>query len=398
MAETSPWFRLSGFGTLGAVNNSRKTLHAQRDFGQPDTFDGHWSWRMDSLLGLQANAALAPTVDAVVQLVLKERAEQTLEDSFEWAFLGWRPTPEWTLRAGRLGADFYLLSDYRNLGFAYLWQRPPVEFYGPLLLHRFDGADLTYRFPLDRGLLRARLFGGKSKHNIEIASGLDAGKLELTDLWGASLTYESERWQLKAGLVRFRIEDTPKTIEDLGLLEALGSPLIQSLWTQAGSYGANLSMAGRRLGFYSLGAAYDDNRWLVSGELGYLRSDWAPLRDTLSAYLSVGRRLGDLTPYVMLAMASPLERETRIVGPAPAFLADPSIAALYEGTLGLYDAANMDQRTLSLGLRWDARPNLALKFQWDHVEIKRSGLWWDGGTQIHDTSADLLSASLNWIF
>jgi len=118
----------------------------------------------------------------------------------------------------------------------------------------------------------------------------------------------------------------------------------------------------------------------------------------LSAYLSVGRRVGDLTPYLMLATASPLERETRVTAPAPAFLADPTIAALHEGTLDLYDAANLDQHTLSLGLRWDARPNLALKLQWDHVEIARSGLWWDGGTQTHDTSAELLSVSLNWVF
>lgn len=398
MTNGLSWLRLSGFGTLGLVHDNREGLRAQRDFGQPDTFTGHWSWKMDSILGLQLNAALTDQLDAAIQLVLKERAERTLAQSLEWAFLRWRLTPGLAVRSGRLGADFYLLSDYRDVGFAYLWERPPVEFYGPLLLHHFDGADLTYSLPLNRGSLRARLFGGEATQSVELTSGAGADTLELGSLWGASLTYESERWQLKSGFIRFRIDETPQTIEDLGLLASLTSPVVQDLWRQAGTYGAELGMAGRRIGFYSLGAAYDDNTWLLSGELGYLSSSWDPLRDTLTAYLSIGRRLGDLTPYLVLATASPLERETQVIAPAPAAREDPTIAALYAGTLGLYDSANLDQHTLSLGVRWDLRPNLALKLQWDHVEIERSALWWTGGALTHDTSAELLSASLSWIF
>ena len=395
-----PRVRISGFGTLGMVYSSQDDLHAQRDWGQSDTFQGAWSWKLDSLLGLQMNARLTSEVDAAIQFVLKDRPEMTLEESLEWAFLAWKPTDRLVLRGGRLGLDFYMLSDYRNVSFAYLWQRPPIEFYGPLMPHNVDGLDLTYGVPFGGGTLLARLFGGTTTQGIELLTASGADNIELTPLWGGSLSYESEQWRLKAGFSHITFDNNLSSLSASGLLTGLDNPLVQWAWSPADRYAADITMAGKRVGFYALGSAFDDNTWLISGELGYLDSDWGPLRDALSAYLSVGRRWGNLTPYLLLATIRPVGEAQSIASPSPVALNDPTIAALYEGTRELYRNLWSDQQTASLGLRWDVANNLALKFQWDHSEIKYGGLWWNqsGVAPLPNTSLDLLSASLNWVF
>ena len=61
--------------------------------------------------------------------------------------------------------------------------------------------------------------------------------------------------------------------------------------------------------------------------------------------------------------------------------------------------AHSDQHTLFLGLRWDLRPDMALKGQWDHIQGKSTSIFpyrgelsgWDGDT-------DVLSLTLDFVF
>lgn len=59
-------------------------------------------------------------------MVGRDRLDNTFENSVEWAFLKGRLFPKLIVRAGRLGVDVFMLSEYRNIGFAYPWVRPPV--------------------------------------------------------------------------------------------------------------------------------------------------------------------------------------------------------------------------------------------------------------------------------
>jgi hypothetical protein len=62
-------------------------------------------------------------------------------------------------------------------------------------------------------------------------------------------------------------------------------------------------------------------------------------------------------------------------------------------------ASAADQMTYTLGTRWDVRPNVALKFQWDAVRgsaasrfpVQQSQAGWSGKT-------DVLSVALDFIF
>lgn len=392
--DTAP-FRLSGFGSLGAVYSSGDN-YFQRDLTQPNTFADDWSWKVDSLLGVQFDAALQPKISATAQLVLKERADNNFAESLDWAFLRYRPNQEWMLRAGRLGLDVYLLSDYRNVGFAYLWARPPTEFYGPLVLTDFDGADASYSRRMEGGTLRFKLFGGASKPIVAYSTD-DNLTLDFRPVWGASLAFESERWRTQLAFVRVRFESEIAAAEEL--LAALRNPALAPAWAEAAALADELKAEGKHLGFYSAGIAYDDSRWVIQSELGYLRSEWAALRSIVSAYVSSGRRFDAVTPYIVLAIARPVGDTVGV--PPPAVSGDPTIDTVYGGAQVYANSIQVDQHTLSLGSRWDVRQNVAVKLQWDRTWIEDGGgaLWFSKpGTDSGDKTSDLFSLNVNFLF
>jgi hypothetical protein len=63
----------------------------------------------------------------VVQAVSYYNHAGNYEPELTWAFISYAPVPDMKVRAGRLGWDVYMLSDSRNVGYSYLWVRPPVD-------------------------------------------------------------------------------------------------------------------------------------------------------------------------------------------------------------------------------------------------------------------------------
>lgn len=45
-----------------------------------------------------------------------------------------------------------MLAESRNVGYAFTWARPPVDFFGSLTATYFDGGDLVFKQTLGDGL------------------------------------------------------------------------------------------------------------------------------------------------------------------------------------------------------------------------------------------------------
>jgi hypothetical protein len=294
-----------------------------------------------------------------------------------------------------------MLSDYRDVGFAYLWMRPPPEFYAPAYLQGIDGLDVVYRSPLGSGSVVARLFGGINERDL-VLDGAGTNTVQLAPVWGASVTFEDEQWRLKLGGALLRFDNQLEGIQPL--TTALQNPGLQAVWPDAAMYADDLNVNGKVFGYYSLGASYDDNRWQLSGELGYIDSEWEPVPDVRSAYLSIGRHIGTVTPYVLLATVRSAHDAPDL--PLPPTTSNPNIDAqllyLQSAVQTVFQVLRFDQDTVSVGARWDVHPNIALKLQWDHTEIKAmgAGLWSNQtGTQPAPAgTVNLISASLNWMY
>lgn len=381
--------RLSGFGTLGVAHGGDEGFGFRRDISREAQPSDSWSFKTDSLLGAQLDAQLTPNLDATVQLVARDRPKNGPEESLEWAFLRYQLNPSWTVRLGRLGADVFMLSDYRNVGFAYLWARPPLEFYGPLAYESIDGADLTFSHPWGEGTLRVKLFGGET--STDFAGVLsDDYSTDLTS-YGTSLSWESEHWQARIGLVTGTVDDTVANAKPL--VDGLNA-MPAFLWPEAGELADSLDSKGKRINFYSAGIRYDDSPWVVQAEAGYVDAH-VPTLPVAGGYLSIGRRMGPVTPYVLAAMVkNPDGRRKASEAPFPQLL------PLQQGVQLSYDTSYIDQRSISLGVRWDARHDLALKAQWDHywIEPCGGGLWAQERPFARNRELDTFAINLNFVF
>ena len=145
----TPTFLFSGFGTAGVVHSSER----QADFtNSPSTkpngvgYSRNWSADVDSRLGLQVTANVTPKLSAVLQVLSQQRYDNSYTPTVEWANIKYAFTPDFSVRVGRIAMPTFLVGDYRNVGYAVPWVRPPLQLYGHMLpVTSSDGVDASYR-------------------------------------------------------------------------------------------------------------------------------------------------------------------------------------------------------------------------------------------------------------
>jgi hypothetical protein len=136
-AQDTSGVRISGFGT-GALTwtNSDKA-----EFGRPNQASGakkDLTTGVDSNLGLQADYTVNSWLSVTGQGLVRKDAEDDFGAELSWAFAKAKINDELSVRAGRIGLPVFMISDYRNVGYANTFLRPPVELYSqvPFKQHR----------------------------------------------------------------------------------------------------------------------------------------------------------------------------------------------------------------------------------------------------------------------
>lgn len=394
--------RLSGYGTLGYTIDDRKQIAPLRDISQrPNThLSGSPTWRLDSRLGLQAEYRLNSEFEMVGQAVWRDRVDGTLGNSIELAYAAWRPIPKLDLRLGRIGYDAFLMSDTRNLGYAYSWVRPPTEFYGWTPVFSVDGADAAYT--LDDGDARWRFKAQAGRSGTPIPMGDKAYDFRSSDLWNLSLTRQTGPLRLKAAYSRYVISSEASPLNELrnGLTQitsAANTAGFTQIGNEADDIRRNLSFQNTRVHFVTLGIAYDDGTWMAQAEYSNSKASSAIVPQGQAAYASLGRRFGNWTPYAMLSISRP-ERGLRTASSDWSVIGQ---ASNQQQALYVLNTTRIDQRSLALGMRWDFHEQAALKLQWDHTRIDPSGYgMWYRALPLNNVSShiNLLSMTLDFVF
>ena len=388
-------FRVSGFATLGAVKSGDEDLGLTQGLYQEGLFDGDWSFKSNSNLGLQLDANINDRLSAAIQLVGKSRVDNGLKESFEWAFLRYRASQSFTIRAGRVGPNNFMLSDYRNLGFAYLWVRPPTEFYNILSFDFLDGFDIAYSTEAGSGTFRGNIQLGKTANTFQRSDNL-LYEVKIKPIISTTLAWESEVWQaqISAVMIEFDSDEYVPGTEEL----ANGLEDASAIWPEAETYRKNLESDGKRAKYYSIGVSYTPINWQVQSEISYIDTGVDPYGSYRGGYLSVGRHIGPATVYAMWAKAERGEDRTLIPALPPTL--QPILGELQAGTQYLYDALQVDQYTYTLGLRWNILYNLAAKAQWDHTKVDAySGGFWDQRViPTEDKTINTFTINLNYVF
>jgi hypothetical protein len=392
--------RVSGFGSLGLARvDAPLGWTYKRDTAQADNLAATRA-DVDTRLGLQLNYAPTRTLELVAQAVAARRGPAALDaDALEWAFVAWRPDLDWKLRAGRVNFDAFLLSDHRNVGIAYPFARPPVDFYAQLP-RSLDGFDLSREWRADGALWQGKVFAGRT---YAFADG--TARLDLSPSYGVTISRESEGLLLRASGVHTRFEQEIDRLRPLlDALDPLAALPVPDVAEQAAQLRARLALRDVSLTYLSLGARLERGPWLVSAEA--TRVSGQPTVAWRSSYVSVGRRFGALTAYALASRVDALTPAatapdwasalTPVLGPAAAMQAQGVAFA----AAGAVNAFRVAQGTTAVGLRYDVDARWALKLQWDHVRIKADAarLWTAPLGPVPASRADVGSVVLDFVF
>ena len=150
-------FSVSAFGTLGYARSDQPYTY-QRFIDKSGTF------MRDSLAGLQVDARLADKFGATVQVKVAPDPgnDNRYEGSVSWAFLSYRPTNDWLIRAGKQRIPFYLYSETVDVGVTYDFARLPTEMYSIISSNDFTGLSFSKNWGIENGDLSLDGYWGKS--------------------------------------------------------------------------------------------------------------------------------------------------------------------------------------------------------------------------------------------
>jgi len=355
-------FSFSGFGTLGLVQTN-SDIGRYALYGQPRGADDSVSGEVDSKLGLQVSAKANAMFSGTVQLLTKQDGKGKFTPAIEWAFVKAQLLPSLSLRLGRMGGPFFAVSDFRDVGYANTWLRPPQDVYGQVPVSHFDGADASYQMPLGSATMTAQVFAGKA------SSYVTGVKVQLDRLRGVNASVELDNGlTLRFGHVAGKITVGSSTIA--GLVGALRNPQLAPLSPNFAILAEQLDPNRKTATFTGFGAAYDQGAWVANFEYTQRRTD-SYVADTNGWYGTVGYRIGKFTPYVTVSKLALADANAVNNIPAPT----PQLAGLKAGVNLVLAGQAVDQKTAALGLRWDAIRNVAVKAQFERISPKTQGLF-----------------------
>lgn len=385
----TPRFWFDAYGTLGLVYSSEDQADFVGNLFQPEGA-GHSrevSHKVDSRLGLQVTAQFTPRVSGVVQVVTEQESDGDVRPSIEWANVKYDFTPDFSVRAGRMVQSTFMVSEYRKVGYATPWVRPPEEVYRMIPVTNFDGIDFNYRHRFGKYVNTLRGTFGRKDSELSDGSNVRARKAMTL-----SNTLEWDDYSLFASIGRYRLS-----------IEAL-NPFFDA-FRQFGPEGEAIAdrydVDESRVTLATVGGRYDPGNWFIMGELGGSTSRTF-IGELRGGYLTGGYRIGEFTPYASFARAW-VSSATSDPGLPTEGLPPPLAATATELNFILNSilGSAAEQKSLTLGTRWDFARNLALTMQYEYLDLASGspGLFVNPQPEFRrGSSASVVSLTLDFVF
>jgi hypothetical protein len=143
-------------------------------------------------LGLRLDADFSEDLGFTLQAVAN--GEEDYTPRIDWAFVDYEIDNQLKVSAGKLRMPLYMLSDYKDVSYAYPWIVPPYAVYGSPDFSSFDGGKLNYRWDLgDEWSTDLEVWTGRLKNHINVG-GIGGFKVDfaLDNLYGLSLNLDHD--------------------------------------------------------------------------------------------------------------------------------------------------------------------------------------------------------------
>jgi hypothetical protein len=356
--ELAPDLQLHGYLTAGLAKlsgNQGQTYPINPGGTGTSIIESDISSKYDSVAGLQLNYHLNDHLDMAFQTYL---AAQDLSQhpklkqyafKIQSAYVDYNFDDEWTVRAGRFPFATYLYSDNQRVGEAYPWVRLPPGVYAKLGgLFAENGVAVIYKHTFnDDWILRIQPSFGQ-----ENLSSYQVNQLKQLTM---SLSNDNLTLHLGSALASVNLDQPLVANLNSGIDNALiGQGYSASQISQYDdTFTSNFKSHNLRGAFSDAGFIYDNGRWLVVGEMSSLRFSGF-VNDFNAGYVSLGYHFGKWLPYVVYSSYKDVNLDEVNQIPAPG-------NRIYAAT------ADVDQHTMSVGIRYKLKDNVSLKFQADRV-------------------------------
>jgi hypothetical protein len=361
-SSTAP--TVSGFGTAAMT----LTDTDQAQFARPNQASGVGKRAhpgVDSNFGVQANVGINAWLSFTAQGLVRKDAEDDFGAELAWAFAKVKVSDKLSLRVGRVGLPVFMISDYRNVGYANTMLRPPSEVYAQVPMNSIDGIDATWQQSLGETTVTAQLAFGRVRS--PISTGSSVAHLDASPMSALNLVAEHGPLTLRVGRA-----DATLTLNDStalnGLFEALRATGAGYHLAQLAPLADALALKKKKGSFTSAGLGLDWNSVVVQTEYAKRKTD-SYVNDTASWYLMGGYRIGKFLPYYNHAQNKMDGKVANTIPAAcpPGYPAacTPTLQALSAGVNTI--TVPITQSTDTIGVRWDLYRSLALKLQIDRV-------------------------------
>jgi hypothetical protein len=341
---------------------------------------------MDTVLGLQLE--WQPLSGTTFQVQGVARAGENMQPRLRIAALRQQLGQGLSLNLGRMRSPLFFDSSIAEIGYANLTVRPAPTIYAAVnSVASLDGADLQWRLNLGDASLLAQVFGGRYDYthrfnNFSPAMSADAS---LSGLRGFSLSAnlqhltvrvsrtEIDRYALRSeqvSQINSGLNQLSGALRQMALNPLLPPTMLTGLQTKAQGLEALRNPFDNRPVYTSVGLDGNWQQWRLLAEL----TSMDPHNDLVgrgTGYsLTLARSFGDFTPYLSLAQLKRSSAKLNTSALAPTGLdaqLDGALNQLLQGFDRAQQFANISSRSVSVGLRWDWRENMAIKTQLDLV-------------------------------
>ncbi|GAA0856441.1 hypothetical protein [Aliiglaciecola litoralis] len=376
--DTSDNFNFSGFSRVvaGVLDDNNATYQG---------YDNSVSFGQGSLLGLQADLRLNDKFSITTQLLAHSSDDRN--SGIEWLYATYQPNKSLRFKAGRMRTPFFIYSDVIDVGFAYPWISPPQQVYKAYLFDYFDGVIASYELSAPDFSAELEVYYGAYDDLINNSS-LEEVTAKTSNLRGIALNIRGEKIQARISSNKGGVDiDFPELRGFSDILRSANYNLTADSLITSGDAEVN-----------QIGISYDELNYFYKAEFITISSPILVVPDIDSYYLTAGYMVYPFTFHA--TYANNTSKYAPAVVEIPTGLA-PEVDALAAGYAQIYDNLENDTvKSLTLGVRWDFRIDMALKAEVTHLRGEQGARSFFNITNPaeFDYRANLVQVAWEWVF
>ena len=331
---------LNGFMTIGMLKGDNDVAYYYNTVADDFEYD------FDAIFGLRLGLQVNDRTSVAFQIRTESRGDN--EITVDWAYVDYEINDETHIRGGRIAMPLYLISEVKEVGYAYPWIRPPTQIYNVGSIHSMQGFDMLYRFEFAGIDWLVQPYVGSEDFDSDSTTGTVGASVdstltrELDGLYGMNILGETSWGSFRAGYT------------DTDVIGRVGGAVV---------------LPSTQATFLGLGFTVDWHNIVSYNEFIRLQID-GPSPDRVAWYSTIGYRFGKWLPHVTYGRGDGQDKTGK---------------------------ATLTEDSTTLGVRYEVSNQSSLKVEWQQIDTDPGTLGFGFSTDPIDT-VNIVSIAFDMVF